>query len=78
MRRSALGFVGFGEFVERAFENRLAGKDLRNVIPAIGVFAEAQVKNPGDRGLVLLVRFDPAIIDGELFEIGENAERQLG
>ena len=73
-----LGPVFLDELVERAFEDRVAGEHAGNLVPAFSVFGAGNVKDAGEGGVVFLVGLDAAVIDGELLEVGEDRERELG
>src|SRR5439155_25415664 len=54
------------------------GEDAGDFVPALGVLGAGNVKDAGDRSAVILVRFDAAVIHGELLEVAEDAQGQLG
>src|SRR5439155_2532319 len=56
VRRAALGLRGFGELVEHAFENGVAGEDARDFVPSFGVVGVRNVENSSSSGAVVLVR----------------------
>ena len=72
------GLVGFGIFVERAFKDGIFGKDGRNFIPFFGILPLGIVNDAGFVGLVVLIRLDAAVIDGEFFKVGDDGKRQFG
>ncbi len=77
-RRGAAFFLGrFGELIERAFEDRLAGEDAGDFVPARNVLGVVQEQDASFGGFVVLVRLFAAIVDGEFLEVGEDGERQL-
>ncbi len=39
---------------------------------------EGKQHHPAGGSLVPLIGLDPAVVDGELFEVGQDGERQLG
>ena len=53
-------------------------EDAGDLVPAVGVLVEGEVQHPGGGGLVGFVRLDPAVVDRELLEVGEDAQGQLG
>jgi hypothetical protein len=75
---AALGLGRFGKLIEGAFEDRVAGKDFGNVIPTRDVFVEVEIKHTRDGSFVVESRLDAAIVNGEFFEIGQDAQRKLG
>src|ERR1019366_3025004 len=76
--RAALGFAGFRELVERAFEDSLAGKHSGNLVPARGVFGVMDVKDSPDGGAVIFIRLEAAVIDGKFLKVTQDAQGQLG
>ena len=70
--------VGDGVLVEGAFEDGVLGEDGGDLVPSGQVVAIGEVENAAGAGLVGWVWANPAIVDGELLEIGEDGERQLG
>ena len=68
----------FGVTVEGAFEDCLLGEDRGNLVPAGGVLPERNQQDTGRGGPVGMVRFDPAVVDGEFLEVGQDGERQPG
>ena len=53
---AALGPGGFGELVEGAFEDGVAGEDAGDFIPALGVFGVGDVEDAADGGAVVCGR----------------------
>ena len=64
--------MGFGVFVKRAFENGLFRKYDSYFIPFFHVLPEGVIFDAGFVCLVVLVRLDATVIDGQLFKIGYN------
>jgi hypothetical protein len=77
IRSSAFALGGFSIAIEGAFKNGIAREDGGDFIPFLCVFIEGEVKNPSFACVVAFVGFDAAIIDGEFFEIAEDAEREF-
>ena len=75
---AALVLVGLGELVEGALEDRFLGEDGGDVVPLLGELAEGAVEDAADGRLVGLGRFEAAVVDGELLEVAEDAQGQLG
>ena len=75
---AALAALGLGVFVESAAQDGITGEDGGDLVPAVGVLVEGQVHDPGGGRLIGFVRLDPAVVDRELFEVGEDAQGQLG
>ena len=67
-----------GVFVEGALEDRLFAEDVGQFAPAVDVLVELQVHHAGGGGLVFFVGLDAAVVNGQLLEVGQNAQRQLG
>jgi hypothetical protein len=74
---AAFGLVGLGELIERSFEDGLAGEGAGDVVPVVGIIFIAQIQDAGDAGLVGVGRFDAAIVDSELLEVGEDRQREF-
>ena len=53
---AALGLGGFGELVERAFEDGLAGEDAGDLVPALGVLGVGGVEDAAGGGCVVFGR----------------------
>ena len=68
----------FGVTVEGTFEDGLLGEDGGDLFPAGGVVPKGEVHDTGGGGPVGMVRFDPAVVDGEFLEVGEDREREPG
>src|SRR5437773_2478528 len=71
---AALGFGGLSKLVERAFENGIAGEDAGDFVPAFGVVRVRNIENATGGGVIVLVGFEAAVIDGELLEICQDVE----
>ena len=65
-------------FVEGAFEDGIARKDAGYLFPALRVFFVREIQDAGRGSFVGLDRLDAAIVHRKLFEVGQDAERQLG
>ncbi|HPY30598.1 MAG TPA: hypothetical protein PLT00_09980 [Verrucomicrobiota bacterium] len=75
---AALGFGGFGEFIEAALEDGFAAEARVNPIPLLRVLAKGAVKNARLAGGVILVRPLPTVINRKFLKIRQDAERQFG
>ncbi len=75
---AALACGGFGVLVEGAFEDGLVGEDGGNLVPLGGILAVGEQHDAPGGGFVGLVGLDAAVVDGELLEIGQDGEGQLG
>src|SRR5947209_677295 len=63
--------------IEKALEDCFTGEHGGNLVPPLGVVGIGEVEDACCRGLVRLIGFDAAVVDCELLEVGENAERKL-
>jgi len=63
--------------VERVLQNRFAGEDAGDLVPLRLVLVVGEVQGAGGRRLVVLVRADAGVVDGELLEVGQDREREL-
>ena len=75
---AALAGNGFGVTVEGALQDGVARKNGGELIPFIQVLLEGQHHQAAGGGLVGAIGFGAAVEDGELFEVGQDRERQLG
>ncbi len=75
---AALDLRGLGVAVERALEHGVFGEDPSELVPPGLVLVAGQVQDAGGGGKVAPVGLDPAVVDGELGEVGEDGERELG
>ena len=75
---ATLRLVGFRILVEGTFENGVLGKERGDLVPFFGILPEGVILDAGFVRLVFLIWFDPAVIDGQLFKIGDDGEGQLG
>ena len=70
--------IGDGILVEGAFEDRVLGKNGCDLVPSGQVVPIGQVENASGAGFIRQVRASPAIVDGELFEIRQDRQREFG
>ena len=70
--------VGDGILVEGAFEHCLFREDGGDLVPSGQVLPIGQVENASGAGFIRQVRTRSAILDGELFKVGQNREREFG
>ena len=75
---SASFLSGGDVFVEGTFEDGVAGEDVGDFVPAVGVLVVFDIEGAGFGGRVGFDGFDAAIVNGEFFEVGDNGEGQLG
>jgi hypothetical protein len=68
----------FGILVERPLENRFMGEDGGDLVPSFDIIPVGKQPHPAGRSLVPLVGLDPAVVDGKLFEVCQDRERQPG
>src|SRR5262249_1800201 len=66
-----------GVAVERTSEDRFTSEDRRDLVPSVRVLLEGHVRRTRHRCLVLQVRSNAAVVDGESFEVGQNRNGQL-
>ena len=48
-------------------------KDRGNFFPVPNIILVGKIEDAGRGGFIGLIRFDPAVVDGEFFEIGQDA-----
>ena len=70
--------IGDSILVEGAFEHRLLCEDGGDLVPSGQVVPIGQVQNASGAGFIRQVRASPAIVDGKLFEIREDGQREFG
>lgn len=75
---ASFAFLGLGVLVEGAFEDGVAGEGGREVVPVAGIFGAIEVSDAAGAGFVGWSGLDPAVVHGELFEVGEDTEGELG
>ena len=75
---AAFAAGGGGVFVEGTLEDGVFGEDGGDLVPAGGEFLEGAVEDAAGGGLVVGARADARVVDGELLEVGDDAERELG
>jgi hypothetical protein len=68
----------FGIVVERASEDRFPRKNARQLVPMVRVARVCEIQCASGRRFVMFVWFNPAVIDGKLFKVREDAERKFG
>ena len=66
-------FNEYGDIKDGVF-----GKDGSNLIPFFGILPEGIVFGAGLVGLIVLIRSNAAIIDGQFLKIGDDGKRQFG
>jgi hypothetical protein len=76
--RAAFALGGVGVFVEGAAQDGIARKDRRRSRPIFNILVEGVVEDAGLGGPVGLFGFYAGVVNGQLLEVGEDAERQLG
>ncbi len=75
---AAFAAAGLGILVEGALEDGLLGEDVADFAPAVGVLIEGEVLDAGGGGLVGGTGADATVVNGELFEVGDDRQGQLG
>jgi len=70
--------LGGGELLQGTGQDRVAAEEGGDLVPVGLVLVVAPVAQAGDGGGVLLRRAQAGVVDGELLEVGQHAEGQLG
>ena len=73
-----LGLRGLGVPVERALEDGFLGEDPRDLVPPGVVLVAGQVEDARGARRIAPLGLDPAVVHGELGEVGEDGQRELG
>jgi hypothetical protein len=68
----------FGIVVEGAPEYSFPRKNVRQLFPMVRVARVCEIQYARGRSFVMFVRLNPAVINGELFKVSEDAERKFG
>ena len=78
LRGAALAGLGLRELVERTLPHRGLAEHAGDLVPAGGVLLVVQQEDAARGGLVRRRGLGAAVVDGQLLEIGEDREGQLG